>query len=112
MGENGLGGSEHRRSVRVDAVERPCPGEALELASVEQARIDSGGKILEAGDRPPPLALDDQSLHRLFANALKRAERVPPRSILDRKMSKTGVDVGRQTLDPATADILDERGQL
>ena len=52
MGEDGLGRAEHRRAIGLDAVERAGPGEAFELAPVEQPRIDPRGEILEAGERP------------------------------------------------------------
>ena len=57
-------------------VERAGAGEALELAPVEQARVDARGEILEARERPSPLALLDQRLHRLLADALESAERI------------------------------------
>ena len=89
-------------------VERAGAGEAFELAAVEQPRVDARGEILEAGERPAPLALLDQRLHRLLADALERAERIADRAVLDGEMRVAGVDVGRQALDPAAAHVLDE----
>ncbi len=76
MGKDCLGRSEHRRALGLDAVERARAGEAFELAAVEQPRVDPVGEIVEAGEGPAALALLDQRFHRLFADALERAERI------------------------------------
>ena len=60
VGEDRLGGGEHRGPLGLDAVERAGAGEAFELAAVEQPRIDPRGEILEAGERPVAVALLDQ----------------------------------------------------
>ena len=79
VGEDGLGRGEHRRPVGVERVERAAAGEALDLAAVEQARIDPLGEILERLERAVGAPLLDQLLHRLLADALERAERVAHR---------------------------------
>ena len=113
MGEDGLGGGEHRGAVAGQAVEGAGGGQALDLPPVEQPRIDALGEIVEAGERPPRLALLDQRLHRLLADALQRAERVArPCSSLDGKVGAAGVDVGRQQVEAGAADVLGEQGEL
>src|SRR5215212_4362224 len=47
MGEDRLGCRKDGGSVGPNAVERAGTGEALELAAIEQPRIDPRGKILE-----------------------------------------------------------------
>ena len=88
MGEDRLGRGEDRGAVGLDRVERARAGEAFELAAVEQPRVDPRGEILEACERPAPLALGDQRLHRLLADALERAERIADRAVLDREMTR------------------------
>ena len=69
------------------AVERASAGEALELAAVEQARVDARGEILEAREGPAAFALLDQRFHRLLADALERAERIADAlAVLDGEM--------------------------
>ena len=88
MGEDRLGRRMDRRPVGVERVERAGRGEAFELAAVEQLGIDPLGEIVEALERPVRLALGDQRLHRLLADALERAERIAdasPLAVLDRR---------------------------
>src|SRR5205085_10313491 len=108
MGKDGRGRRERRGRVRLDRVERGGARKALELTTIEQARIDACGKILKAGEQPATFTLLDQRLHCLLAHTLERAERVTDRSILDREEGMARVDVGREALDAATAHVLDE----
>src|SRR5690242_16305008 len=100
MGEDRLGRREDCRPVRVEAVESAGAREAFELAAVEQPRIDSRGEILEALERPAPLPLLDQRLHRLLADALQCAQGIADGPALDREICMTSVDVRRQAFDP------------
>ena len=79
-----------------DLVEGAAAGEALDLAAVEQPRIDPRGEIVEAAKRTVRRALLDQLLHRLLADALERAERVADGMALavrlDRELGLAGVD--------------------
>src|SRR5258708_30118667 len=101
MGEDRFRCREDRGAVGVDGVECARCGEALELAAVENPRIDPRREVLEAGERPAPLALLDQSFHCLFADALERTERTADSTLLDREESDAGVDVWRQALHAA-----------
>jgi hypothetical protein len=47
VGENDLRRSEDRRAVRKDRIERACSGKALDLATVQQPRIDTLGEIVQ-----------------------------------------------------------------
>ncbi len=112
MGEDGLRGGKDGGALAGQAVEGAGGRQALDLSPVEQARVDPLGEIVEGLERPVRLALLHQSRHRLLADAFERAERIPHLAVLDREIGPAGIDVGRQQLDAAAADILGEQGQF
>src|SRR5205085_4510018 len=91
MGEDRLGGGIDRGPVVMDRVERARSGEAFELASVEQPRVDPRREILEALERAVGLAFGDERLHRFLADAFERPERVADRAVLDGEKSVASV---------------------
>jgi hypothetical protein len=74
MGEDRLGGSEHAARLGAIPSKARRRRKALELAAVEQARIDPFGEIVERLEAAVRAAVLDQLLHRLFTYALKRAQ--------------------------------------
>ena len=67
MGEDGLGGGEHRGTVWCEPVESTGGRQALDLASVEQARVDPFSEIVERLKRAIGLALLDQGAAIAFS---------------------------------------------
>src|SRR6185437_15085313 len=99
------GTGEDSGTLGLDAVEGAGAGEALELPSVEQARVNPGREILEAGEMSPAHTFLDQRLHCFFTDALERAQCVADRTILDGEGSAAGVDVRRQAFDAAAPHV-------
>ena len=88
----------------------------LDLPPVEQLGIDARREIVEARKIALRMALGDQCLHRLLANAFQRAECVahsqPILAAPDREIGFALVDRGRRHLDPQPPHIVDENRQL
>ncbi|PAV75002.1 hypothetical protein WR25_20546 [Diploscapter pachys] len=74
-----LGDGMNRSAVRLDRIERPRRGQRFELPLVDQSRIDAIGEVVEALERPRRDPLDDQFLHRAFADGLQRAQCIADR---------------------------------
>ena len=78
-------------------------GERLELALVEQARVDAAGERVQAVELAIRVALDDQPLHRALPDALERGERVADRQPVVGRLNVerrlAAVHVGRQQRD-------------
>ena len=74
------------------------------------------GEIVEAGEAAVRLALRDELLHRLLADALQRAERIADGEAVAMRSTVefglAGVDAGRQARDAHAAHVVDEDGQL
>src|SRR3546814_6376654 len=89
-GEQAFGAGESARAVGLDTIERPARREGLDLPAVQHLGVDTARKIVER-DEIALGALGDERLHRLFADALERAERIADRESLiaapDREIS-------------------------
>src|SRR3546814_7608330 len=96
------GGGEHRLGDRGDArpvgserIERATRRQRLELALVEQPRIDAPREIAERGEWAVRAAFGDEFLPRPLAHALERGERVAHRITilmrLDRETDRKSV---------------------
>ena len=76
MGQNGLSRAEHCGAFACQTVESAGGGKTFDLPPVEQPRIDPLGEIVERLERAFRLALLNQGLHSLLADALQRAQSV------------------------------------
>src|SRR3546814_8687892 len=98
-GEQAFGAGESARAVGLDTIERPARREGLDLPAVQHLGVDTARKIVER-DEIALGALGDERLHRLFADALERAERIADRESLiaapDRDISLAVVDRRRR----------------
>src|SRR3546814_10894911 len=74
-----LGAGKGARPVGLDRVEGPRGGKCLDLAAVEQFRVDAAREIVEAREIAARTPFGDECFTRFLAEALECAERVAPR---------------------------------
>ena len=115
-GHHGFGQRVHAGAVGVERIKAARRNQAFQLALVEAPRIDAAGEIGEVLERPLPVPLGRQRLHRLQANALQPGQGIAHvqrvfRPIHHGEIGGGPVDARRQDGDAGAARIIHEHRQ-
>ena len=115
--EDRFSGKKHRRTARLNRVERTAPAQAFNLPPVEQPCANPIRKIINRNKSAAIAAHSAQRFHRPLTHAFKRAKRIangklPFANWFDTEIGKAGVEARWQADDRHPPHIIGEDAKL